>query len=505
MMRLRVWMAASTVSAGIVLCAACGDSADDDAPAPATNTEAGVDTGSPPIDAGTADGSNIVDAADAGDASDAAIDVDAFVAPNTVVSLVSGSAMMCVLRADGKVKCWGDANFLGLGVPYPDNRGDDAGEMGSALPFLDFGAGVTAKALFGGSYSYTHCILTNADDLRCWGANGIGELGGDLADAAIPYRGDLPGEMGANMHTVDLGAGRKAVLLSTTNAHACAILDNGKVKCWGNNGEGELGILMDGARGDDAGEMGDNLPYADLGNGRTAKAIHVANARSCAITDENKVKCWGGGNNGQRGSGSTANVGGMGTTMGDTLPYVDLGAGRTVLAITGGLEFECAILDDHTVKCWGFNEFGQLGIGSTTNHGDGPNQMGANLPTVNLGAGRTAKAISSGGDHTCVILDNDQVKCWGRNGSGQLGYGDNVDRGTTALDMTNLGYVDLGAGRTAKAISAQTSATCALLDNGTVKCWGYNNRGNLGIGTNDNRGDEVSEMGDNLPAVDLGP
>jgi alpha-tubulin suppressor-like RCC1 family protein len=71
--------------------------------------------------------------------------------------------------------------------------------------------------------------------------------------------------------------------------------------------------------------------------------------------------------------------------------------------------------------------------------------------------------------------------------------------------MANLPYVDLGTGRTAKAIAAQASSSCALLDNGQLKCWGYNDDGQLGIGSVESKGDNANEMGDNLPAVDIGP
>lgn len=501
--------------------AAAADASVDDASTDATTTDAASADGG--AHDATTDDVTVVDAADTGvdaavadadadaatDASDASVDADGAVLdaapPNdpTVVRLVSGSELMCVLRADGKAKCWGDANFLGIGATYPDNRGDDAGEMGAALPFVNLGTGVWIKSLFGGSYSYSHCGLLNTGLLRCFGTNTYGELGGDLADAAIPYRGDKPGEMGDVMPIVDLGTGRTAVYVSTTNAHSCAILDNGKVKCWGNNGDGQLGILANDTRGDGPGEMGDNLPYVDFGTGRTAKSVHTCNARSCVITDQSKVKCWGSGTDGQLGRGSTAGVGGPSTAMGDSLADIDLGTGRTALAITGGLTFACALLDDHSVKCWGYNQFGELGQGDTTNRGDNAGEMGDNLKAIDLGTGRTAMAIASGADHTCALLDDATVKCWGKNFAGQLGYGDTNPRGTGAMGDT-LKAVNLGTGRTAKAIAMGASSSCAVLDDGTVKCWGSNSYGQLGV-VGPNRGDNSGEMGDSLPALDLGP
>jgi len=139
---------------------------------------------------------------------------------------------------------------------------------------------------------------------------------------------------------------------------------------------------------------------------------------------------------------------------------VDLGSGRTAKAISLGGFSTCAILDNNSVKCWGDNYFGQLGLGDTDARGDGTNEMGDTLPAVDLGTGRTATAIQSGAYHTCAILDNGSVKCWGNNDSGQLGQGDTENRGDGANEMgTNLLAVQLGTGRTAKKISVTLIAS----------------------------------------------
>ena len=152
------------------------------------------------------------------------------------------------------------------------------------------------------------------------------------------------------------------------------------------------------------------------------------------------------------------------------------GSGRGAAAvITAGDEYSCARLGNGTVKCWGLNFYGQLGQGDTSYRGDGPGEMGNNLAPIDLGTGRTATAITAGRDHTCAVLDDGAVKCWGHNVYGQLGQGDDTSRGDNAGEMgDNLAPVDLGTGRTATAITAGEQHTCALLDVGTVKCWGHN-------------------------------
>ena len=102
------------------------------------------------------------------------------------------------------------------------------------------------------------------------------------------------------------------------------------------------------------------------------------------------------------------------------------------------------------------------------------------------------------------MLDNSSIKCWGLNDSGQLGLGDTNKRGDEPNEMADyLPAVDLGSGKTARAITAGDSHTCAVLDNASLKCWGKNDSGQLGLGHTNNRGDEPNQMGDILPAIGL--
>ena len=181
------------------------------------------------------------------------------------------------------------------------------------------------------------------------------------------------------------------------------------------------------------------------------------------------------------------------------------GAPQAFRALTTGDAHSCALLQGGTVKCWGANNNGQLGLGDTINRGDNALEMGEVLSAVDLGTGRTATAISAGAQHTCALLDNGTVKCWGTNGLGQLGQGNTLTLGDGPSEMgNNLLAISLGTGRTAVAISAMLNKTCALLDNGTAKCWGFGGDGQLGQGDTASRGDNAGEMGDNLPAISLG-
>ena len=250
--------------------------------------------------------------------------------------------------------------------------------------------------------------------------------------------------------------------------------------------------------------MGDNLPAVDLGTGRTALKVVAGGFHVCVILDDSSVKCWGAGGAGALGNEGNTNRGDGAGEMGDNLPAANLGTGRTATAISAGIDHTCVLLDNASVKCWGQSNLGQLGLGVSTQRGSAVGSMGDNLPAVDLGTGRTAVAIRTKFNHTCAVLDNGSLKCWGWNISGQLGLGDTTDRGDAAGEMgDNLPAVDVGTGRTVVAVTTGLAHTCARLDDGSLKCWGINDKGQLGQGDTQTRGDGAGEMGDPLPAVDL--
>jgi len=415
-----------------------------------------------------------------------------------VVSIAAGGNHSCALRADGSVKCWGDNELGALGLGDLEHRGDGPGEMGANLPVVDLGPGVAATAIAGGGYHT--CALLVGGSVKCWGFNDQGQLG--LGDR--DFRGDEPGEMGASLPVVDLGPGVTATAIAAGAVHTCALLAGGTVKCWGEN-YGQLGLGDISYRGDEPGEMGASLPAVDLGPGVTATAISATAYHTCALLVGGAVKCWGL-NFAALGLGDTETRGDEPGEMGANLPTVDLGTGKTAIAISAGGYHTCALLVGGTVKCWGANFYGSLGLGDAEIRGDQPGEMGDNLPPVDIGPGVKVRALAVGWDHSCVILASRALKCWGRNSFGELGLGDTNHRGDQSGEMgANLPTVDLGADMTATAIVADGGAhACALLSGGNVKCWGANWIGALGLGDTEHRGDQPGEMGDNLPPVELG-
>ena len=404
------------------------------------------------------------------------------------------------------------------------NRGKMAAKAGQWAPVFFTAAGLISLALLSCSRSLiylqatslqaggSHTCATIIDGtFKCWGDNAYGQLGqGDTVN-----RGDKAGEMGGHLPAIDVGAHRTVGLSVLGGAHTCALLDDQTVKCWGDNTYGQLGQGDTANRGDQQGEMGDNLPAIDLGtdsNGKAllAEAVAAGAYHTCALLFDKTaavylVKCWGRNDAGQLGQEDTVNRGDQPGQMGDNLAGIDLGTGRTAIDLAAGQSHTCALFSDQTIKCWGDNTDGELGQGDAVDRGDAPGTMSNNLPIIELGLGRTAQTVTAGGSTTCALLDNGSVKCWGNNSNGQLGLGDTTNRGDQPGQMgDNLPAIDLGTELTAVVVETALYHTCALLSDQRVKCWGQNDVGQLGQGDTEQRGDAPKEMGNALLSINLG-
>lgn len=419
----------------------------------------------------------------------------------------------CARNEIGQLKCWGQNNYGQLGLGDTVNRGASAGTMGANLPAVSLGAGRYPKEIALG-YWHTCAILDN-DDLKCWGQNQYGQLGLGSSQTTV---GTSPSHMGDNLAAVSLGSGVKATKISLGYSHSCALLDNGRVKCWGQNAEGQLGLGDTVDRGLSSSDMGNSLSEVDLGGPRVIE-LSVNTSHSCALLENHGVKCWGNNFFGQLGVGDFANRGVNPNEMGNHLPNVNLGSGAEVQSIAAGGAFTCALLADGQVKCWGRNESGILGQVYCQN-ADGdfglcgdpnypltlrglgilPEHMGSALNSISLGTGVTATHLSVGNSHACVQLANGSTKCWGENQYGQLGLGNTTSRGLGGDMGELLTPVSLGTGTIQQVISGNLE-NCALFTTEQIKCWGNNRFGGLGYGDTNHRGDEGGEMGNALPFV----
>jgi alpha-tubulin suppressor-like RCC1 family protein len=383
-------------------------------------------------------------------------------------------------------KCWGKNVNGTLGIGTTTDHGGAAGDMGDQLPHVNLGSLRTAKAIASG-HAHTCAILDNGA-LKCWGDNDYGQLGiGSTEDI-----GDSANEVGAFV-AVDLGPGRTAVDIAAGRDFTCARVDDGTVKCWGYGSWGQLGL------GDTA-HVGAPLKAVDLGG--PASRIACGERHACAVLTSGSVKCWGANQSGQLGLGDTSMRGGSPSTIGSALMPVNLG--QAAVAVTAGAGHTCALLADGSLRCWGANNLGQLGIEDRAARGGAPNEMGASLPPVKLGTGRKATVVAAGAYNTCVALDDGTVKCWGQGAGGILGRGNETEIGGELGSMANLTPIDLGTGsRRVVSIAVGPDQACARFDDDAVKCWGANEYGQLGLGDKLDRGILPGQMGASLPFVHL--
>jgi len=425
--------------------------------------------------------------------------VDAAQPPLPAIGIATGYTHSCAIIDTGAVKCWG-ANASGqLGLGDTLTRGTQPYHMGMRLPAVDLGARQLSRIVAGQAHT---CLLMLDGNVLCWGDNAHGQLGmGDLED-----RGDESGEMGAALSQVHLADGLAVSELAAGANHNCAILEGPIVKCWGDNRLGQLGLGDILSRGGAIDDMNSSLPAIDVGREASGPLtpMHIATGlnHTCVLSVLGAVKCWGDNDYGQLGLGDILARGPLPGQLGDALPTLDLGG--PAVAIAAGAFHTCALLDDGAIKCWGDNQAGQLGVGDTVRRGGLPNQMGGNLPAAMvLPVNSIVLELVVASLHSCALVEGNELYCWGANYSGQLGLGDTQNRGGNSTELP-LPMTQLGWPSAVGAIAIAGEHSCALGSRGQVKCWGQASSGELGLGDTGNRGDGAGEMSDALPVIDLG-
>ncbi|HYP77768.1 MAG TPA: hypothetical protein VER12_17475, partial [Polyangiaceae bacterium] len=395
----------------------------------------------------------------------------------------------CARSSTGLVKCWGYNGRGALGLGDSLDRGDGPATVPSRLSALDLGTGRKAISISAGGGST--CALLDNGDLKCWGNHAYGQLGtGDTNDL-----GDLPGEMGDALKPVPLGA-KRAIGVSVGAAHTCVILDGGSVECWGSNDYGQLG----------QNHRKEILSPKDLAPVKLARPVAIAVSASsfldagkggdfgnssCALLDNGSVQCWGETKFVPHSDSTDIDSSGaIGDYTGEMngVPVLTFGSGRQAKSLVAG-SVSGAILDDGSLKLWGMGS--QLGQPDLA-----PNPVGlmpgelASLPAVRVGSGKKVKSISVSRHYACAVLDDKSVKCWGQGWSGELGLGDTF---STDGAPENVPPVSLG-GVGAQQVATGYNHTCAILVDGTMKCWGNNSSGQLGLGDSINRGDTGTSL-----------
>jgi cysteine-rich repeat protein len=335
------------------------------------------------------------------------------------------------------------------------------------------GVCTTARLIAGSSYT---CVLLEGGDVRCWGDNRDGQLGYGHTN----HIGD--DEEPSSVDTVDVGG--RVVQLAAGGQHRCALLEGGDVRCWGANSHGQLGYGHRDTIGDD--EVPSSVDTVDVG-GRVVQ-LAAGGLHTCALLEGGDVRCWGDNWDSQLGYGHRDTIGD--DEVPSSVDTVDVG-GRVVQLAAGG-EHTCALLEGGGVRCWGRNSDGQLGYGHM-------NAIVAPSSAGDVNADGRVVQVVAGDMHTCALREDGQVRCWGNNDDGELGYGHWEDIGDNELPG-RAGDVDVGG--SSVQVAAGRRHTCALLEDGTIRCWGINQSGQLGQGHVYHIGD--NELPGSVDVVDVG-
>lgn len=383
-------------------------------------------------------------------------------APTAVTQLAAGGHHTCALLDNGAVRCWGDNGWGQLGYGNTDAIGDD--EVPADVGDIDLGGVATQIA----TARHHTCALLDTGAVRCWGRGGSGRLG---YGNTVSVGDDEPV---AAVGDVDIG--EAVVEVAVGGENTCAVTSSGALRCWGSTTYDGV----PGTAGAGSNQPPSVAPPVDIGG--AVDSVTMGNRHTCARMTEGTVRCFGVGLQGQHGQGVTSTIG----ANEDPSQYGDvpLRYHQNIEQVSAGLNHTCVRYDSNTLHCWGINWERQCGY-RTPELIRNPQHVSA----VNLDDNTTF--VATGGYHSCAILDTGAVKCWGANIDGQLGAGHTSSSTNDPSAETAVALLGLPV-----ALSAGSSHTCALLEDGTVQCWGRGAEGQLGLGDTDNVGDNE--------AVDVG-
>jgi alpha-tubulin suppressor-like RCC1 family protein len=303
--------------------------------------------------------------------------------------------------------------------------------------------GPSASAAVAASVSLGYdssCAVTAAGGVRCWGMNDYGQLGNGTTTASsypVPVTG--------------LSSGVASVTVGTQ--FACAMTTDGGVRCWGK------GYAVGDGSGTNA-----TTPVTPTGLASGVRSVSTGSSHVCALINDGTVKCWGSNGQGMLGDG---------TRTRSLVPQTVPGLSGIVQLSTGGVH-TCVVTSDRGVKCWGYDAYGQVGNGSAA-----PTPGGDVLTPTDVPGVSNVAVLSTGGYHTCVMLQDGTAECWGQNTDGQLGDGSGVNQLTPVP-------VAAAPGAFAQLIAGSYD-TCGITPSGATMCWGDGGLGQIGDGASVDR------------------
>jgi alpha-tubulin suppressor-like RCC1 family protein len=364
--------------------------------------------------------------------------------PGTDLSgrISAGQLHTCALDARGYAYCWGLNNRGQLG---------NNSTVGTPTP-VRVETGLQFQMISAGSV-HTCAIATGNQRVYCWGFTASGRIGNGVSDrtnATTPQ--EVSDESGYQF--IDVGG-----------SHTCGITLSNQVKCWGPNDYGQLGTAETGQC-----DIGPNCASIPVAAQSTEKFSNVAVGRfhTCAVTTGGQVYCWGDNEDGELGAASLTSGGcpafGSGSSLCSMVPLkVGLPQEEMFTKVVAGLDHTCALARSGRLYCWGGNNLGQIGDGSTTDR---------SAPVMVMAS---AGQVDAGGYQTCALAGG-PLYCWGDNSAGQLG-----DGGTTSMSSPERITLQLPV----RVVALGQTHTCSVnvspdLADGGIYCWGLNNNGQLG-------------------------
>jgi cysteine-rich repeat protein len=410
-------------------------------------------------------------------------DVDCTISAGAA-QVIAGHHHVCALFHTGNIKCWGNGGGGRLGIGSTATIGLD--ETPAEIDFVGAPDLVVRQLALGSDFT---CALLMSDEVVCWGHGAYGKLGrGGTENFA-----DEPGEDPADLNGISFAMdGTVPVWIAAGGEHACAVMSNGALRCWGRNDFGQVGqpILvseLEPALGDD--ELPSSLSPVNLGAGALAQRVACGLRHTCVLLTNGQVTCFGHDGEGQLGNPDS------GQTVGDdedpaVAPPVPLT--EPAVDVAALYDHTCVAYESGTIQCWGNGDSGQLGYGVLSDVGD--NEGFAMYPAVDP-VGSEPTSFGMGERHTCVRLASTQIYCWGEGIDGRLGYGNETDLLTPSMDQVNLALP-----LAPRMVTAGREFSCATTEGSEVKCWGRNNQGQLGYGEAWN-----TDLGDDEPINAVGP